>query len=217
MAKQKGHRANKPNDSFGTVNDSNLYRGKYREEVYEEETDAETSVEDPEEEPEATPHAEISFASPSQENESDYKKRYDDLKRHYDSKLDEWKKEKQSILDTQTTSTNASLNSSQLPKTPEELEEFKSKYPDVYAIVETVSSLKAESKLDTLKKEVADLKGKEQDLHVQSAYKELVNAHPDFVQLKKDSSFLEWLDNQPTSISDGIYKNNLDAQWGIRF
>ena len=41
MAKQKvrGHRANKPNDSFGTVNDEGLYRGKYRDEVYDDEED----------------------------------------------------------------------------------------------------------------------------------------------------------------------------------
>ena len=38
MAKQvKGVRANKPNDSFGVINNSNLYRGKYREEVYKDE------------------------------------------------------------------------------------------------------------------------------------------------------------------------------------
>ena len=38
MAKQvKGARANKPNDSFGTINNPNLYRGKYREDVYKDE------------------------------------------------------------------------------------------------------------------------------------------------------------------------------------
>ena len=37
MAKQvKGVRANKPNDSFGTINEPNLYRNKYREDVYKE-------------------------------------------------------------------------------------------------------------------------------------------------------------------------------------
>ena len=37
MAKQvKGARANKPNDSFGTINNPNLYRGKYREDVYKD-------------------------------------------------------------------------------------------------------------------------------------------------------------------------------------
>ncbi|BCV01945.1 MAG: hypothetical protein CM15mV47_750 [uncultured marine virus] len=39
MAKRRGHRAQKANDSFGTVNNENLYRGKSRgDEVYQEET-----------------------------------------------------------------------------------------------------------------------------------------------------------------------------------
>ena len=42
MAKQvKGARANKPNDSFGVVNNPNLYRNKYREEVYKDEEEVE--------------------------------------------------------------------------------------------------------------------------------------------------------------------------------
>ena len=42
MAKRvKGHRANKPNDSFGTVNDEKLYRGKHREDVDNDDDDEE--------------------------------------------------------------------------------------------------------------------------------------------------------------------------------
>lgn len=36
MAKARGHRANKVNDSFGTINNDALYKGKYREEVYKD-------------------------------------------------------------------------------------------------------------------------------------------------------------------------------------
>ena len=40
MAKKvRGHRANKPNDSFGTINSETLYKGAYREEVYQDEDD----------------------------------------------------------------------------------------------------------------------------------------------------------------------------------
>ena len=79
MAKQKGHRANKPNDSFGAINDENLYRGKYREEVYKDEDEVQESEEatsgsDPSAQ-EATPDNKTSFAEPMQESESNYKKR----------------------------------------------------------------------------------------------------------------------------------------------
>lgn len=216
MAKPKGHRANKANDSFGTINDTNLYRGKYREEVYQDEDEVATA-EDPSQE-EATPETqeEASFAQPKEGSDTDYKKRYDDLKRHYDSKLEEWKQEREDLAKAQQAGRDSGLQSSELPRTPEELDQFKAKYPDVYAIVETVSSLQAENKLQTLKQEVETLKGREQDLKVQSAYKELLNAHPDFPDIKTDEQFLVWLDDQPESISNGIYKNNTDSKWAIR-
>ena len=217
MAKPKGHRANKANDSFGTINNDNLYRGKYREEVYQDEDEV-VEATDPSQE-EATPEQEeatTSFAEPKQESDTDYKKRYDDLKRHYDTKLDEWKRERNELANAQQAGKDSGLASSELPKTAEELEEFKRKYPDVYAIVETVSTMQAETRLKELKEEVNQLKGKEQDLIVQSAYKELLNEHPDFNQLKTDEKFLMWLDEQPESISDGIYKNNTDSKWAIR-
>src|SRR5210317_220666 len=97
MAKPKGHRANKANDSFGTVNDDSLYRGKYREEVYKDDDEEVVEAEGPSEE-EATPQAQESttaFAEPAEGSNTDYKKRYDDLKRHYDSKLGEWKQERE--------------------------------------------------------------------------------------------------------------------------
>jgi len=215
MAKQKGHRANKSNDSFGTINNDQLYRGKYREDVYNDDDEETAVIEDPSEE-EATPEETQSFAEPKEGSDTDYKKRYDDLKRHYDSKLEEWKTERQELANAQQAGRESGLSTSELPKTPEELEEFRAKYPDVYAIVETVSTLQAENRLKELKDEVDQLKGKEKDLIVQSAYKELLSAHPDFSELKTDEKFLMWLDEQPASIADGIYKNNTDSRWAIR-
>lgn len=216
MAKPKGHRANKPNDSFGTINDNSLYRGKYREEVYEDDDEVATA-EDPSTE-EATPEKQekASFAEPKEGSDTDYKKRYDDLKKHYDSKLDEWKREREELAQARRAGEDSGLKASELPKTPEDLEKFKAKYPDVYAIVETVSSMQAESRLEGLKEEINNLRGREKQMEVQSAYKELINAHPEFPDLKTDEKFLMWLDQQPESISDGIYKNNKDAKWAIR-
>jgi len=208
MAKPRGHRANKANDSFGTINNDQLYRGKYREEVYKED-DEETQVAEAE-----APSEETQEATP--EAETDYKKRYDDLKRHYDSKLDEWKKEKEELAQTQAIATEQGIAPAELPKTPEELEAFREKYPDMYAIVETVSTIQAERKLKTLQEEVQTLKGREEELKVQSAYKELLNEHPDFNTLRTDEKFLAWLDDQPASIADGIYKNNTDVKWASR-
>lgn len=218
MAKPKGHRANKANDSFGTVNDDNLYRGKYREEVYKDDDEEVVEAEDPSQE-EATPETQentTAFAEPAEGSNTDYKKRYDDLKRHYDSKLEEWKREREDIQNAQQVGEKEGVPQADLPTTPEELVEFKEKYPDVYKVVETISTIQAESRLKELKSEVETLKGREQKAQSQAAYQQLLNQHPDFPKLKSDEKFLAWLDEQPATIADGIYRNNSDVKWASR-
>ena len=218
MAQQvKGVRTNKPNDSFGTINEPNLYRNKYRADVYKDDEDEEQKVEEETKQDEtdtsqeATPKGE-SFVETKEEDGTVYKKRYDDLKRHYDKKLEEWKKEREGL----EAANKVSDTGVQVPTTPEEITEFKQKYPDVYKVVESVASMQAEQRAGDLRGEIDSLKKREEDLIVQSAYKELTTLHPDFTQIKTDEKFLEWLDQQPESISDGIYKNNKDARWASR-
>ena len=76
----------------------------------------------------------------------DYKKRYDDLKRHYDSKLNEFKSREQELLEEVT----KNRTEYKAPKTEEELEQFAKEYPDVYEVVETVAHLQSESKSKVL-------------------------------------------------------------------
>ena len=217
MAKQvKGVRANKPNDSFGTINEPNLYRNKYREDVYkydEEEIkeEQETKQDETDTSQEATPKDQ-SFVETKEEGGTVYKKRYDDLKKHYDKKLDEWKTERDAL----EAANKVSDTGVEIPTTPEEITEFRQKYPDVYKVVESVAAMQAEQKAGDLKGEIDSLKKREEDLIVQSAYKELTSQHPDFQEIKTDENFLQWLDEQPKSISDGIYKNNKDARWASR-
>ena len=159
MAKQvKGARANKPNDSFGVVNNNNLYRGKYREEVYK---DDEEEVENEEQQAQSDPTEEVatqeqtensnSFLSPEKKESVDFKKRYDDLKKHYDSKLEEWKGEKQLLVDQ----INAIQNSKAEVQTNNDLNDFKSKYPDVYEAIDKISSSKSESRVHKLEQELS--------------------------------------------------------------
>ena len=217
MATQvKGARANKPNDSFGVMNNPNVYRNKYREDVYKDDEDeVEANAEQDGTSQEATQQQE-GFVETKQEEspEHDYKKRYDDLKKHYDNKLQEWKSEKEAI---KTTAQQMDLDPSiKLPKSPDELEEFKGKYPDVYAVVQTVATMQAQEQSEGLKKELETIKGREKDMEVQSAYKVLTASHPDFNEIRNDEKFLLWLDDQPTSLSEGITKNNTDSKWAIR-
>lgn len=216
MAKARGHRANKPNDSFGTINSESLYRGKYRDEVYEDEDDEEAvEAADPSEE-EATPEDNSFVQEKSKDDGHDYKKRYDDLKRHYDAKVNEFKQE----IDNLKTAVNSRAvempSGVRAPQTQEELDEFKERYPDVYEMVQTVSSMQTEAKVSQLREELGQIKEREKELEKQKAYEELLRLQPDFNELKADQKFLDWLEEQPASISDGIYKNNTDARWAAR-
>ena len=218
MAKKaRGHRANKANDSFGTINNDSLYRGKYREDVYKDEDEEET-VEAQEADPqEATPQEEAdSFVEAKKEETHDYKKRYDDLKRHYDEKVGEFKAEIETLRKTMTQHAQEMPRGVTPPKTAEELEEFKERYPDVFEVVQTVSSLQTESQVAQLREELGSIKEREQELEKQKAFEELLRLQPDFNDIKTDEKFLTWLEEQPTSISDGIYKNNKDARWAAR-
>jgi len=213
MAKKvRGHRANKPNDSFGTINSETLYKGAYREEVYQDEE--EETVEQHAEEAASDEKSEPNFAEGAEKTDHDYKKRYDDLKKHYDAKISEFKAKEEEMTATLTQATRQKNIS--LPKSPEELETFKEQYPDVYDVVETIATMKAGERAGELEKELETLREKEQNTRVQAAYQELTNNHPDFNELRTDERFLKWLEEQPENISDGILKNNSDARWASR-
>ena len=222
MATQvKGVRANKPNDSFGVTNNKNLYRGKYREDVYKDDEEQTEETQDPTEEV-ATQEDNTSgdsFVEAKQQEEHDYKKRYDDLKKHYDTKLNEFKSEREQLaseLEAVKQRAYELPRGTRPPKTMEELEDFKERYPDVFEVVQTVSSVQTEAQIAKLRQDLETVKKREKTLEKEKASEELLRLHPDFNDLKSDEKFLKWLDDQPEQISDGIYKNNTDAKWASK-
>ena len=204
MAKKvRGHRANKANDSFGTINNDSLYRGKYREDVYKDEDEEET-VEAQEADPqEATPQEEAnSFVEAKKEETHDYKKRYDDLKRHYDEKVGEFKTEIETLRKTMTQHAQEMPRGVTPPKTAEELEEFKERYPDVFEVVQTVSSLQTESQVAQLREELGSIKEREQELEKQKAFEELLRLNPiSTISRRTKSSLLGSKNNRLLSLT----------------
>jgi hypothetical protein len=151
----------------------------------------------------------------SKKQEHDWQKRYSDLKSHHDRQRNEWQQEKE-LLDAQAKLAVQTTSLASMPKTTEELEEFKQEYPDVYGVVDTISRLHAEERTAEIEKRIAALTKKEEEAKYKTAEQELLVLHPDFMQLKESSEFLNWLDSQPETISNGIYKNRTDARWAAR-
>ena len=134
----------------------------------------------------------------------DYKKRYDDLKKHYDSKLNEFKVREQELLNEAASNRPAY----QAPKTEEELEEFKTKYPDVFEVVETVAHMQSESTAKVLEERLSQLQEREAQMLRQSAEERLMEKHPDFNEIRNSDDFHAWAKEQPQSIQDWIYDNS---------
>jgi len=142
----------------------------------------------------------------------DYKKRYDDLKKHYDSKLNEFKSREQELIEEAT----SNRTEYKAPKSPEELEEFKNNYPDVYEVVETVAHMQSETKAKVLEERLSKLQERENQLVRQSAEKRLMERHPDFEDIKNSDDFHGWAKEQPKVIQDWIYSNADDANLASR-
>ena len=142
----------------------------------------------------------------------DYKKRYDDLKKHYDSKLDEFKSREQELLEEVT----KNRTEYKAPKTPEELEQFAKEYPDVYEVVETVAHMQSESKAKVLEERLHKLQEREQEVIRREAEKRLNERHPDFDDIRNSDDFHGWAKEQPKSIQDWIYNNTNDADLASR-
>jgi len=142
----------------------------------------------------------------------DYKKRYDDLKKHYDSKLNEFKSREQELLEEAASNRPAY----KAPKSPEELEKFRTDYPDVYDVVETVAHMESETKAKVLEERLSKLQERETELMRESAEKRLTEKHPDFEDIRNSDDFHDWAKEQPKSIQDWIYKNADDADLASR-
>jgi len=142
----------------------------------------------------------------------DYKKRYDDLKKHYDSKLNEFKSREQELIEEATSNRTEYVT----PKSPEEIEQFKNDYPDVYEVVETVAHLQSESKAKVLEERLSKLQERENQLVRQDAEKRLMERHSDFEDIRNSDDFHEWAKEQHSSIQAWVYDNNNNADLASR-
>ena len=136
---------------------------------------------------------------------TNYKKRYDDLKRHYDEKLSEFKQREQELLAT-------ARPQYQAPKTQEDIEKFKEEYPDLYDTVETVAHLRSSEQVGQLEAQLSAIRERETRIIQREAEADLIAKHPDFPELRDSEEFHAWAETQPEQIQQWIYKNPDNAQ-----
>lgn len=134
---------------------------------------------------------------------TNYKKRYDDLKRHYDQKLSEFKQKEQEL----TAMAKNAQPQYEAPKTPEQLEKFKTEYPDLYDTVESVAYMRSSEQVNQLQEQLQMIQQREATALKREAEADLISRHPDFEDIRGSDSFHKWAEDQPEQIQDWIYKN----------
>ena len=141
-----------------------------------------------------------------------FKKRYDDLKRHYDSTLGKHKDE------VRTLRTQLEQSSKQFipPKSKDELESWRKEYPDVYEMVETIAMTKADNRAKEMEEKYQNLQVQQEEIAKEKAEVELLKLHPDFNELRSKDDFHEWAAKQDPVIQDWLYENTSNASLAAR-
>jgi|TARA_R110000803_G_scaffold104080_2_gene172221 hypothetical protein len=148
-------------------------------------------------------------AAPAVEEEDEpkgrtnYKKRYDDLKKHYDQKIADFKQKELQLTAAATEMQPAYAP----PKTPEDLASFREQYPDLYETVETVAHLQSEQQMQAFKAKMSVMEEREAATQRKEAEASLKSRHPDFEDIRGDDKFHGWAKEQPEVIQDWIYNN----------
>jgi len=141
-----------------------------------------------------------------------YKKRYDDLKTHYDARLNEFKAREQELIQEAVSNRPAY----KAPKSAEELEKFKNEYPDVYEVVESVAHMQSENQVAELQTRLDAMQGRETEILKREAEKDLREKHPDFDEIRNSDDFQDWANLQPEAIKDWIFNNPNEATLASR-
>jgi hypothetical protein len=141
-----------------------------------------------------------------------FKKRYDDLKRHYDSTVNKHKDDIEK-LKRQLEDNADKIN---LPKTKEEVDAWKAKYPDVYDIIETIAYTKADEKAKKVETNLKELESQQMAVQKDRAEVELAKIHPDYSEIRADEKFHEWVSNQDSTIQGWLYENTTNAKLAAR-
>jgi len=173
----------------------------------QKDTDASEETADPTDQ-KATPIAE----RPVNAEDRVFKKRYDDLKKHYDSTINKHKDEVTSLRSQLESSTKQFVP----PKSKAELEAWRKEYPDVYDMVETIAMDKATTQTAELENKYKSIQLQQEQIKKEKAEVELLKIHPDFNDIRSKDEFHEWAEKQDPTIQGWLYENTSNAKLAAR-
>jgi len=189
---------------------------KFHRERREKEAEAATEQKDTDASEETAEKSEVKATPiaerPAKAEDRVFKKRYDDLKKHYDSTINKHKEEVVSLRSQLESSTNQFVP----PKSKEELEAWRKEYPDVYDMVETIAINKATTQTAEIEDKYKNLQLQQEQIAKEKAEVELLKLHPDFNEIRQKEEFHNWAANQDPTIQGWLYENTSNAKLAAR-
>ena len=189
---------------------------KFHREQKEKEAEAATEQKDTDASEETAEKSEVKATPiaerPAKAEDRAFKKRYDDLKKHYDSTLHKHKDEVRSLRTQLESSTKQFVP----PKSKDELAAWRKEYPDVYDMVETIAMNKATTRTAELEDKYKNLQLQQEQIAKEKAEVELLKLHPDFSEIRSKDEFHNWAANQDPTIQGWLYENTSNATLAAR-
>ena len=176
--------------------------------IKKDEEELKELLDDKKEEDKKEEEKKVEEKEPDSPEEKTFKKRYGDLRRHtqqkekdFQSQIDELKKQL----------SDATKKEMKLPKSDEDIEQWAKDYPDVAAIVETIAMKKASEQAKILEERIKSIDELGATAAKEKAEAELLNIHPDFVDIRESDDFHNWAEVQPKWVQNALYENDTDA------
>ena len=150
---------------------------------------------------------------PTSAEEQSFKKRYGDLRRHMQKTTEGKDVEIKKLQEQLSIATKKEIK---LPKTDDEIDAWAKEYPDVAKIVETIAIKKAAEQNKDIEERLNALSEKERLTSRERAEMELLQIHPDFVEIRDNPDFHAWAEEQPEYIQSALYENEDDPKAASR-
>lgn len=145
--------------------------------------------------------------------ETTFKKRYSDLRRHSQKVENDLRKEIEDLKALVQTATEKQMK---LPANEEDIDAWAKQYPDVYRIVESIAMKKAKETTKTLEERMRKVDESERQTSREKARIELLKIHPDFDKIEDSDDFHDWAEEQPKWVQDALYENDDDFRSAAR-
>lgn len=200
-------------ESLQSFQSENKYRRKKDEELAELEkqiAEAEGKAENQEEQSEEL-EAKNEEKKSTGNDDSNWKKRYGDLRSHISKKEQQW----QSEIEELKQKLEAQTNSPKYPTTEEEYLEWVERYPKVAAAMQMMILKNTEGTNEKIEKTKKELEQERTRVAFERAYNKLLSIHPDFEDLREEDQFQDWLAQQPIAYQNTIERPSLDDD-GVR-